>query len=303
MSVISIQGISKNFGENQALNQVSFEIPEGKIFGLLGPNGAGKSTLIRIITQIIEKDEGEILFRGEKLVPSHISKFGYLPEERGLYKKMKVGEQLVYLARLKGLSKAEATSRSKEWVKKMELTDWWGNKVIDLSKGMQQKIQFIATIIHNPEVLILDEPFSGFDPLNAGLVRDLILDLKEKGVNILLSTHRMESVEELCDRIVLIHKSEKVLEGDKAELKERFKQNKFLVKIKGEAPKLKNGCESKLISRDNEIFEYQISPNKKVESGNFLKELTSELDLLSFQEDLPSMEQIFRLAVKKETDE
>ena len=205
MEVLTINNISKSYSNHQALKSVSFSISNQRIFGLLGPNGAGKTTLLRIITQIIDADEGEILIKGEPLKNEHISDIGYLPEERGLYKKMKVGEQLLYLAMLKGMSKAEAKREAVQWMKKFEITDWWNKKLEDLSKGMSQKIQFISTVIHRPKLLILDEPFSGFDPINTNLIKDEILELRENGSTIIFSTHNMESVEELCDDIALIH--------------------------------------------------------------------------------------------------
>ena len=211
MDILTAENIHKTYGDFKALNDISMAIPQGSIFGLLGPNGAGKTTLIRIITQIIAADQGSIMINGEPLKGDHIRDIGYLPEERGLYKKMKVGEHLLYLAQLKGLSKKEAMERIKMWFKKFEIAEWWGKKVEDLSKGMQQKVQFIATVIHNPKLLILDEPFTGFDPINVNIIKDEILNLAEQGSTIIFSTHRMESVEELCDHILLINKAEKIL--------------------------------------------------------------------------------------------
>ena len=213
---------------------MSISIPKQSIFGLLGPNGAGKTTLIRIINQIIMADEGEVLINGEKLNPRHVEIIGYLPEERGLYKKMKVGEQLMYLAQLKGMSKSEAKTKIKKWLDKLSLTEWASQKVEDLSKGMAQKIQFIATVIHEPQLLILDEPFSGFDPVNANLIKDEILELRDKGATIIFSTHRMESVEQLCEHIAMINKSEKILDGTKKEIKNSFRSDKYKVEYKGD---------------------------------------------------------------------
>src|SRR5690606_32195891 len=209
--MLSIRNIVKQYASHRALDDVSMEIERGAIFGLLGPNGAGKTSLIRIINQITAPDEGEILFNGERLNPSHIEKIGYLPEERGLYKKMKIGEQMLYLARLKGLSAQDALQRCSYWFEKMEMQAWWNKKVEDLSKGMQQKVQFAATVVHNPELIILDEPFSGFDPVNAEMIKDEILELNRKGATIIFSTHRMESVDQLCNHIVLINKSRTTL--------------------------------------------------------------------------------------------
>src|SRR5689334_23962452 len=226
-------GVTKRYSNHTALSGVSITIPERTIFGLLGPNGAGKTTLIRIINQIINADSGDISIFGERLQEKHVGTIGYLPEERGLYKKLKVGEQLVYLAQLKGLSKSDALERSKHWIKKFEVTDWWNKKVEDLSKGMAQKVQFISTVMHEPKLIILDEPFSGFDPVNAKLITDEILELKEKGCTIIFSTHRMETVEDLCDHIALIDKSKKILEGSKKQVKETYRTNSFWVEHTG----------------------------------------------------------------------
>ncbi|MDX1903947.1 MAG: ATP-binding cassette domain-containing protein, partial [Thermonemataceae bacterium] len=235
-SILSIRNLSKQYANHKALDEVSLEIPEGSIFGLLGPNGAGKTTLIRTITQIISLDMGEIFFRGEKLAPHHTEMIGYLPEERGLYKKMKVGEQLVYLARLKGLSNQESKKRIRNWVEKLGMQGWAEKNVEDLSKGMQQKVQFVATVLHEPSFLILDEPFSGFDPINAEIIKNEILELRKKGTTILFSTHRMESVEELCEHIALINKSKKVIEGKTKDIKQQYKNNSFKVSFEGELP-------------------------------------------------------------------
>ncbi|MDF1549010.1 MAG: ABC transporter ATP-binding protein [Bacteroidales bacterium] len=233
MNLLEIKNVSKSFVNHKALDNVSLSIPEGKIFGLLGPNGAGKTTLIRIINHITMPDTGEIILKGEKLKASHISRIGYLPEERGLYKKMKTGEQALYFAQLKGLSRSEALSKLKYWFKKFEITDWWNKKVEELSKGMAQKIQFIITILHEPELLIFDEPFSGFDPINTNLMKKEILELKEKGSTIIFSTHNMASVEELCDNIALINQSKKILDGELQQIKETYKSNVFDVVFQG----------------------------------------------------------------------
>ena len=216
---ITVNQVTKRYADHLALNAISLQVPEQSIYGLLGPNGAGKTTLIRILNQITGPDTGQILIDGEPLQPKHVERIGYLPEERGLYKKMKVGEQAIYLAQLKGISKQEATRRLKIWFEKFEIGDWWNKTVEELSKGMQQKIQFITTVIHEPDILIFDEPFSGFDPINANLLKESILELRDKGATILLSTHNMNSVEELCDSISLINKGEKILEGKVAEIK------------------------------------------------------------------------------------
>ncbi len=303
MALISIQGVSKNYGETLALKDFSLDIPAGGIMGLLGPNGAGKSTLIRILTQIIDRDGGEILFDGVPLTQRHSAEFGYLPEERGLYKKMKVGEELIYLSRLKGLSKSDASEKAKSWVRKMGLGEWWGHKVIDLSKGMQQKIQFIATVMHEPRMLILDEPFSGFDPLNAGLVRDLILELRDRGVTILLSTHRMESVEELCDRIVLINKAHKVLEGEKKDLKEKHKKNRFRIQVKGSLSSEASKMVVRQTETENGVSEYLIQPEGDVSVSELLSGLAASNELIGFHEVLPTIDEIFKHVVKEGSHE
>lgn len=231
--MLSIRNIVKQYAAQTALNNVSIEIASGSIFGLLGPNGAGKTSLIRIINQITAPDSGEIYFKGERLNPSHIGKIGYLPEERGLYKKMEIGEQMIYLARLKGLSKHDALHRIKYWFEKMEMQTWWNKKVEDLSKGMQQKVQFVATVLHNPELIILDEPFSGFDPVNAALIKDEILELNRQGATIIFSTHRMESVEELCDHISLINKAEKILDGSIKDIRNAYRNNIYRINFEG----------------------------------------------------------------------
>ena len=225
--ILEAHDIVKQYATHRALDGVSLNVPKGCIFGLLGPNGAGKTSLIRIITQITAPDEGYVLFDDQRLHPNHIQDIGYLPEERGLYKKMKVGEQLLYLAQLKGLSEREAMDKLKVWVKKFDIKTWWTKSIEDLSKGMQQKVQFVATVMHEPKLIILDEPFSGFDPINANLIKDEILELRQRGTTIIFSTHRMESVEELCDHIALVNKSRIILNGSKKEIKNQFKENSY----------------------------------------------------------------------------
>lgn len=231
--MLRVNNIVKQYASHRALDDVSLEVKQGTIFGLLGPNGAGKTSLIRIITQITAPDSGEVLFNGQRLNSKHISQIGYLPEERGLYKKMEIGEQVLYLAKLKGLSTAEATKRIKYWFEKLEMGSWWNKKVEDLSKGMQQKVQFVATILHQPELIILDEPFSGFDPVNADIIKNEILELNRQGSTFIFSTHRMESVEELCDHIALIDKSKKILDGSVAEIKAQYRNNTYWVEYQG----------------------------------------------------------------------
>ncbi len=229
--MLEIKNVVKTYGNYTALNNVSLNIPKGSIYGLLGPNGAGKTSLIRIINQITMPDAGEVWLDGEKLNPNHVQHIGYMPEERGLYKTMKVGEQCLYLAQLKGLSKKEATKQLEYWFEKFEIKGWWNKKIQELSKGMAQKIQFVVTVLHQPKLLIFDEPFSGFDPVNASLIKDEILELKEKGTTIIFSTHRMESVEELCDHIALIHQSNKILEGHILDIKQKYRSNTYEIGI------------------------------------------------------------------------
>ena len=235
-NILRIEDVVKTYGKHVAVNHVSFDVPEGFIFGMLGPNGAGKSSLIRMITTITRPDSGRIFFNGEPLNSNHPEQIGYMPEERGLYKKMKVGDQLMYLAQLKGLSYEEARKQIKYWFERLDIVDWWGKKVEELSKGMQQKAQFIATVIHKPRMLILDEPFSGLDPVNANLLKDEIYELHKNGTSIIFSTHRMEQVEEICDKIVLINKGENVLMGGVADIKQQFKENLFRIDYEGGLP-------------------------------------------------------------------
>ena len=227
MNLVECINVSKSYDNHIALNNVSIQIPEGSIYGLLGPNGAGKSTLIRIINQITAPDSGKIIFNNHPIAPADTALIGYLPEERGLYKKMKVSEQTIYLAQLKGLSKTEAKQRLKQWFARFDIEQWWNKRVEELSKGMQQKIQFITTILHNPKLLIFDEPFSGFDPINTNLLKELILELRNQGTTIIFSTHNMNSVEEVCDHIALINKSEKILDGAVADIRQKHKLNSF----------------------------------------------------------------------------
>jgi len=229
--ILEVKNVVKQYGDYTALNNVSLSVPKGSIYGLLGPNGAGKTSLIRIINQITMPDGGEVLLDGEPLNPKHVSQIGYMPEERGLYKSMKVGEQALYLAQLKGLSKKEAKEQLDYWFDKLEIKGWWNKKIQELSKGMAQKIQFVVTVLHRPKLLILDEPFSGFDPVNANLIKDEILELRDKGTTVIFSTHRMESVEDMCDHIALIHQSNKLIEGPLKEVKKQYRTNTFEIGI------------------------------------------------------------------------
>ncbi len=295
-SILIAKGIVKQYGDYTALNQVNLEIPKGSIFGLLGPNGAGKTTLMRIINQIIAPDSGTLIFDGKPLKRADISQIGYLPEERGLYKKMKVGEQTLYLAKLKGMPHNEALEKLKFWFKKLDILHWWNKKVEELSKGMAQKIQFVVTVIHQPKLLIFDEPFSGFDPINAAIIRDEILELKKGGTTIIFSTHRMESVEEICDNIALINNGKTILEGAIEKIKDDFRNNTFLAALKTENLSLPEHFE--IISKEMEEYQIQIKDNSS--SNDLLNALIGQGEILSFQEKIPTMEDIFIKAVKDE---
>jgi len=304
--LLEVNSVSKNFGNFKALNNVSLAVPNGSIFGLLGPNGAGKTTLIRIINQITMPDDGQVFLDNELLRPEHIKDIGYLPEERGLYKSMKVGEQALYLAQLKGMSKSEAKKQLKIWFEKLEIGDWWNKKIQELSKGQAQKIQFIVTVLHKPKLLIFDEPFSGFDPINANLIKDEILKLREEGATVIFSTHRMESVEELCDHIALIHKSNKILDGNLLDIKRQFKSNTFEVGLKSENS-------NAILDTINDRFEVlpatfknihddiklniKISPNES--PNELLSFLTSKAEVHHFVEVIPSANDIFIETVKR----
>lgn len=299
MDIIKINDVSKSYGDHQALNNIEFSIPENSIFGLLGPNGAGKTTLIRIITQIIMPDSGQVLFKGSPMTAEDVRKIGYLPEERGLYKKMKVSDQLIFLARLKGMNRPDAVKAIKHWMEKLDIMTWHNKNVEDLSKGMQQKIQFIATVVHNPALIILDEPFSGFDPVNANLIKDEILELKEKGATIIFSTHRMESVEELCDQITLIHHSKILLHGAKKDIKNQYRNNTFIAEYIEEIPILDNGFEvvkTALLDDDVVRSEIRIADHHSV--NDLVNFITSKTKILSINEKIPSINDIFISTVK-----
>jgi ABC-2 type transport system ATP-binding protein len=293
LSILKIAGVSKRYANHQALQDINFEIPEKSIFGLLGPNGAGKTSLIRIITQITGADTGEIFFRDQPLQPGHIRAMGYLPEERGLYKKMKVGEQLMYLAQLKGLSRHEAGLRIKAWIEKFDIGSWMARNIEDLSKGMQQKVQFVATVLHEPELIILDEPFSGFDPINANIIKDEILELREKGCTIIFSTHRMESVEELCDYIALINRSRKVLDGAVKDIKNQYKTNTYQVQGTGRLLVLSPDFEVQQQSESNGTFRATIRLQNEARPNDLLRYLIESVEVHSFQEKIPSINDIF----------
>ena len=298
MAILETRHIIKQYAQHRALDDVSLSVPTGQIFGLLGPNGAGKTSLIRIINQITGPDSGEVLFDGKLLGPEHIRHIGYLPEERGLYKKMKVGEQLLYLAQLKGLNERQAMDKLKIWFEKFDIKTWWSKNVEDLSKGMQQKIQFVATVLHQPALLILDEPFSGFDPINANLIRDEILELRQQGTTIIFSTHRMETVEELCDHIALIHRSHKVLDGSKRSIKEQFKTHTYRVEYQGELGELPAAFAATSVDRTDDGFDrmdIKIPPDAAV--NDLIRLLLDRVFIRSFGENIPSMNDIFIKAV------
>jgi len=306
-NLLSIDSVSKKFGSHTALNNISLNIPEGCIYGLLGPNGAGKTTLIRIINQISLPDSGKVFFNNQELNASHIKQIGYLPEERGLYPKMKIGEQAIYLAQLKGMDRKMARLELKKWFDKFEISDWWNKKVTELSKGMAQKVQFIVTVLHKPKLLIFDEPFSGFDPINANLIKDEILQLNKEGATVIFSTHRMESVEELCEYITLINKSNKILDGNLDEIKKDFKTNTFEVAVN--APDAKS-LENKL-KLEYETFAptfKTIGDNLRMNirlvtgqnSDKLINLLNSNSRLIHFKEVIPNVNEIFINSVKND---
>ncbi len=303
--LLQTKKIVKTFGEFTALNEVSISVPEKSIFGLLGPNGAGKTTLIRIINQIAIPDSGQIIFDGKPLQLNDVHYIGYLPEERGLYKSMKVGEQALYLAQLKGLSKAEARKRLKYWFDKFEIGDWWNKKVQELSKGMAQKVQFIVTVLHEPKLLIFDEPFSGFDPINANLIKDEILNLRDKGATVIFSTHRMESVEELCEDIALIDKANKILEGKLQDIKRQFKTNTFDVGLSTTNSDVlqkelaaKFDIEKASFKSLEEDLKLRIKLKSEDSAKDLIKYLNSKAEVNHFVEVIPTASDIFIKAVQ-----
>lgn len=295
--MLNIHQVTKRYGNHIALDGVSFTIPKGSVFGLLGPNGAGKTSLLRIINQITGPDSGAVQFDGEPLNPAHASRIGYLPEERGLYKKMEVGEQALYLAQLKGLSRSEAIQRLRHWFERMEMKSWWNKKIDELSKGMQQKVQFIVTVVHNPELLVLDEPFTGFDPINAELIKEELIGLRNQGTTILLSTHRMESVEELCSHIVMINRSRKVLEGPIKEIRNAHRQNLYRIEYSGQPlqrPENRPGAFEIVEDRaDGDHRIALVQPGTGLNTNSLIESILSQSHLISFQEVLPSINEIF----------
>ncbi|MBN2639230.1 MAG: ATP-binding cassette domain-containing protein [Bacteroidales bacterium] len=302
MAHLSVQNISKSYDRHQVLQNINFDVPEQSIYGLLGPNGAGKTTLIRIINMINIADEGEILLDGNRINISDIAQIGYLPEERGLYKKMKVGEQALYLAQLKGLSSKDARKKLKFWFDKFEIGSWWDRKVEELSKGMQQKIQFIVTVLHEPRLLIFDEPFSGFDPINVNLLKDEILNLRNQGATIIFSTHNMASVEELCDQMALINKGKSILSGSIHEIKHQFKEHVFELGYQS-AVSLNLNSEHYSILGETEFCGVRYAKvkilNQQVVPNDLLKDVISHVEVVSFREILPSLNDIFIQEVNK----
>lgn len=292
MSILSLRNVVKQYHNHTAVDHISFDVPKGSIFGLLGPNGAGKTSLIRIITTITMADSGEVILDGEHINFDHPNQIGYMPEERGLYKKMKVGEQLIYLAQLKGMPGKEANKKLKQWLEKFDILDWWDKKVEELSKGMQQKIQFIATVVHEPKLLILDEPFSGLDPINTNLIKDEIDQLNQKGTSIIFSTHRMEQVEEICENIVLINKGKKVLEGNVDQIKEDYKENLFRIGFKGNLKPDQQTDSFEVISDSEDELIIRIKDGHN--PNELLRELlNSGVEIISYNEILPSLNEIF----------
>ena len=296
MNILEIKHVIKEYENKKALDSISLNVNEGRIFGLLGPNGAGKTTLIRIINQITAPDKGEILFCGERFKREHIQNIGYLPEERGLYKSMKVGEQCLYLAQLKGLSKNEAKQKIHQWFKKLDMLDWLNKKVEELSKGMAQKVQFVSTVLHQPKLIILDEPFTGFDPINSEIIKNEIIALKESGSTIILSTHRMESVEELCDDIALINAGQCVLKGSVNEIKNNFKEHIFEVQFEGTIQNEIQHFDTLVIESGHGIFKAKNKEN----NHTLIKQLVEQVNVTSFNEKLPTINDVFILSVNNE---
>ncbi|MBP8959718.1 MAG: ATP-binding cassette domain-containing protein [Bacteroidales bacterium] len=302
MTLFEARNVTKQFGNFVALDNLSITVPNQSIYGLLGPNGAGKTTLMRIINQITGPDSGELFLYDRKLKPFDTAEIGYLPEERGLYKKMKVGEQALYFARLKGLSKTETMRRLKYWFRKLEITNWWDKKIEELSKGMAQKVQFVITVLHEPKLIILDEPFTGFDPVNMSIIKNEILFLRERGATIILSTHNMESVEELCDKITLIDHGKSMLEGSVDEIRKSWAANEFSVIFNGKINIPENGF-FKILSSCEEDHKTVIKFKslKETNTNNILQELMKAGNIISFNPVLPSMNEIFIRVVKSKT--
>jgi ABC-2 type transport system ATP-binding protein len=294
MALFEAKNVTKRFRDQLALDDVSISVPEQSIYGLLGPNGAGKTTLIRIINQITAPDSGSLFLNGRKLSTQDVATIGYLPEERGLYKKMKVGEQALYFAQLKGLSKVEAMKRLKYWFKKLEIIDWWGKKVEELSKGMQQKVQFVITILHEPKLLIFDEPFTGFDPINTNTLKNELLFLRERGATIIFSTHNMSSVEELCDNITLIHKAKTILEGSVADIRRTWTANEYDLIFEGKV-EIQNNSHYQILSNKQEDGSsiLKLKTTDKIITNDLLQIMMKSGKIISFNPALPSMNEIF----------
>ncbi|MFV0196637.1 ATP-binding cassette domain-containing protein [Empedobacter falsenii] len=301
--LLQAEGLTRKYKDKVALNNFSINIPQGSIYGLLGPNGAGKTTFIRIVNQITAPDSGTILLNGEPLTKKSIGQVGYMPEERGLYKNMKVGEQALYFAKLKGLSSAEARKRTEYWFEKLDMMSWWNKKLSELSKGMGQKVQFVITVIHNPSLLIFDEPFSGFDPVNAQIIANEILELRDKGTTIIFSTHRMESVEEMCDHVALINQSNKVLDGTIEEVRNQFKTGKFSIQLdevtSDALQNLANEFEISDMRSFNQRTEFNLLYNKETPTNEILQKLMQIGQVHQFKEIIPSMNDVFLEAVKQ----
>ena len=301
MDLLNVKNICKSYVNHRALDNISIDIPRSSIFGLLGPNGAGKTTLIRIINQIINQDSGQILLHGTNINYNDIRKIGYMPEERGLYKKMKIGDFLLFMGKLKGLSRSESINSARDWFNNLEVSNWWNKNIEDLSKGMSQKVQFISTVLHNPDLIILDEPFSGFDPVNANLIKKNLLRLKDEGKTIIFSTHRMESVDELCDNLAMINKSKKILSGKINDIKSAYKSDIYKIKHLNKInDKISNFSviDSKIVF-DN-IYESEIKLTKKISSNDLLRLLLSNsIEILEFKQKTPNMNDIFIMKVEE----
>ena len=301
--MLEVRNVTKRYSAHLALDRVSLHVPKGQIFGLLGPNGAGKTTLIRIINRITVPDSGEVFFDGHLSRPEDVARIGYLPEERGLYKKMKVGDEALYLAQLKGLSAREARTRLQEWFERFDILSWWNHRVEELSKGMQQKLQFIITVVHRPDLLIFDEPFSGFDPVNAELLKQEILALKEQGHTIIFSTHNMASVEELCDHIALINHAQVVLSGSVRDVREQFKDNRYRVAIQRPAEEVSPVdalFQVEVQAVEGDVCRLVLQKNPSVRNAELLSALALRYEILSFEEIIPSMHEIFIRTVSSE---
>jgi ABC-2 type transport system ATP-binding protein len=299
MNILEILNVDKSYGAHHALKNFNLQVPEKSILGLLGPNGAGKTSLIRIITQILAPDKGEVLFKGERLQQKHVQQIGYLPEERGLYKRMKVKEQLIYLAGLKGMRRSTAKEKIDVFLERLDLKALQEKNIEELSKGLQQKVQFIAATLHKPSLLILDEPFSGFDPINSELLKSEILQLRDMGTTIILSTHRMDNIDELCDQVVLMNKGQKILEGKIGDIKNQYKKNSFTIEGKG---KIENSENFNIISLKNtgtDAFKAVVSLSKKSTTNELIKDILKDAQLISFNEDLPSINEIFISKIKE----